>query len=481
MTIFSKIIGSRSVVILVSISIIFSALSVPRQTFAAPAGSSGPTSVPVGESLWVLAKEIGLDGLARIAARRVLADITKSVVNWINSGFEGDPSFLSNPKAFYLNSANQITGELITSLGQEGVCDMFRPQIVLVLKNTRFAEPYQCTALDVLDNVLSFMDDFRNGGWTGWFTILQEENNFYDVAYKLKAEQAGRIAQQEQLTRDDLNQGNGFLSQKRCAKYDQAFLDAQQEAESNGNESFSYDGTAKEGGITGCSEAETITPGKLIVELGIETEKIPIKDLELADEVEESLVAIFNALINQMITQGFKSLTDASGNSTDWGTQDSGLDDFATKVASMRKNGTDFYNARTESISVLDNEILIIDQAIACYNTLSGYEQEVSALQTKRNDAVTMRDQYKNDLALFDQYQDDFNAIEEVVNNPNASGTQLNEAIAEIGRLLLLFPVLGDPTLVDAAKAALQSHQGDLAQAEASLAECNLLQPTPTP
>ena len=479
-----------SAVLMVSFAVSFAAGALfPRasaQAEAVVAAATAVISVPTSEIGINAVKEAILDGLARIAVRRLLAEITKSIVNLFNIGFEGDPSFLANPQAFFLNTANQITGEIIEKVNPQ-LCDMFRPQIVLVLKGTRFGEPYQCTALKVLDNIRSFVSDFQNGGWTGWFTILQEENNFYDTAYRASAEQARKIGADKERKRDELAQGQGFLSIKKCKKYDPDYVAAKQAAadnEDNAGAAAAYELSSfkSDGGIRGCAEAEAVTPGKFIAELGINANNIPVNDLTAADEINEALVAIFNALINQMISQGFSSLSGGNGDSgnsgSDWTSADDGTGTFKDKVENMKKNKTEYYNTRKESIVVLNETMSAVDETYTCYSSdPEKYDQEIKNINDIKLAADQTKKQYEQEIVLFDTYAGEFAAMEQKAEKESPTALDLAEITDAIGKLSLLFPVLGDSALADAAKKDLADQKNTLAEVRASLALCRGIAP----
>ena len=56
----------------------------------------------------------------------------------------------------------------------------------------------------------------------------------------------------------------------------------------------------------------------MIVEAGIGVNKSPQEQLIAADELNESLAAVFNALIGQLVSQGFKSLSDKGKSTNTW-------------------------------------------------------------------------------------------------------------------------------------------------------------------
>jgi len=122
-----------------------------------------------------------LNGIAWAITKRLVAEITNSIVNWINSGFQGDPIFITNPEAFLLDVVNEVSGQFISELGLSAICDPYRPQILIALAQTdTFSARSQCTLLDAVDNIEGFLDDFSQGGWEGWIQLTQEpQNNIY--------------------------------------------------------------------------------------------------------------------------------------------------------------------------------------------------------------------------------------------------------------------------------------------------------------
>ena len=49
-------------------------------------------------------KELTLDGIAWSLVKNVAQQMTSSIINWINSGFQGSPAFLTNLDRFLLDS-----------------------------------------------------------------------------------------------------------------------------------------------------------------------------------------------------------------------------------------------------------------------------------------------------------------------------------------------------------------------------------------
>ena len=52
-------------------------------------------------------------------ARKLLARFTQNTVNWINSGFHGNPLYLENPKSFFKDIAKYEIRTLVTIFGYD--------------------------------------------------------------------------------------------------------------------------------------------------------------------------------------------------------------------------------------------------------------------------------------------------------------------------------------------------------------------------
>src|SRR4026209_1825975 len=94
-------------------------------TGANTSATAGSTAVSAGANT----TEVALDWkeearkilieVAKSVARKALAEMTKSTVNWINSGFHGTPLFLENPDAFFQDIAKSEVKILINEFGYD--------------------------------------------------------------------------------------------------------------------------------------------------------------------------------------------------------------------------------------------------------------------------------------------------------------------------------------------------------------------------
>ena len=229
-------------------------------------------------------KEYTLDGIAFAVANILIQNISRSIIEWINSGFQGSPAFVTDLKGFLVNVADKQIGSFIQELGLGLLCSPFKLDVQLALKlQYQQARSFQsqCTLSDIVGNVDDFFanNSLANGGWEGWFALTtQPGNNPYGALVLAQQESYARIvnAQGEQLNL--LSFGDGFLSFKDCEQV--------QEDQLGG--SFEH-----------CS---ITTPGKLIQEQLNKALDLPADRLVVADEINEIIGALFAQLAQQAFT-----------------------------------------------------------------------------------------------------------------------------------------------------------------------------------
>lgn len=193
-------------------------------------------------------KEFSLDTIAWIAAKLLIRQIVNSTVTWINSGFNGNPSFISNPSQFFGSFADKLAGDFIYhELGTIGqfICSPFDLQLRLALQlafganfglgaggggsdyqsscsltgiisNVKHAKLGIDASVDINASMQGFVNgDFDQGGWDTWFAMTQTPKGnvygaFQEESNALSIRISAAIAEQLQ----ELGWGNGFLSFK---------------------------------------------------------------------------------------------------------------------------------------------------------------------------------------------------------------------------------------------------------------------------
>ncbi len=236
---------------------------------------------------YLQAKESILDGIAWAVAKRIVAQMTVSIVNWINSGFKGSPAFVTDLKGFMLGVADIAFGDIMMELGGpfSFICSPFKLDIKLALaisyQQARNGYP-ACTLTGALANLKNFASgDFISGGWDAWFSVTSNPAQYTPYGSILTAQGAltVKIAQTQDRQSKYLSYGNGFLS--------------------------SLDPNCKK--VSGGNDCTIVTPGKVIQDaLTFQLSTGP-RSLIAADEINEILGALFAQLAQQAIT-GTKGL-----------------------------------------------------------------------------------------------------------------------------------------------------------------------------
>ena len=176
-------------------------------------------------------KEYVLDGLAWALAKALVQSMVASTVNWINSGFQGSPSFLTNPEGYFANVGDQVTGNFISNTGiLSGLCSPFSADLRLALALGQVNGNnghYTCTLSSVINNVKNstvngmsiggFMNgDFSQGGWPAFISLSEPQNNESGAYLQAHSDLLQQIGSKQSSVNQQLTQGSGFLSFQSC-------------------------------------------------------------------------------------------------------------------------------------------------------------------------------------------------------------------------------------------------------------------------
>lgn len=233
---------------------------------------------------------IGLDGLAWVLAKQALRGITADTVKWINSGFEGNPAYVTNPEQLFTNVADNT---FISVLGNSGglfnkICTPFRLQLrnALVANYLQQNLYGQCTISGAIRDYTAFTQDFSQGGWEGWFSMTQNmQNNPYGAYLASKNELDISIANNTNRYQKQLDYGRGILSFESCSNSPSNFIGPLQPGEAPPS----------------LEKCTTVTPGSVIADQLGNALGEGVKSLEAADEINE--------IIGALLTQAIKAVT----------------------------------------------------------------------------------------------------------------------------------------------------------------------------
>jgi hypothetical protein len=391
-------------------------------------------------------KETVLDRLATMAAKQLIRQITASVVNWINSGFQGSPSFLQNPGAFFLDVADQTTGEFLATTGGPltALCSPFSINIRLALAfkyHPQIQKRYSCTLGTIINNTGNAVQnasingftagDFKQGGWPAFISLSTEpQNNVYGAYLTANSELSWRVANAQYQQRDELTNGKGFLSWRdpKCkaavrknnaeltsAANEDEYLDTVNTNRSNITDEDaaidSYNQGTNATAMRSEADCPIQTPGSVIGGTLQNHLDGPLRELELVDNINQIVNALFAQLAVQVLQKGLGTVSSSGSGGTSYidatvaeANRDNSAEvqkartDLIASVDNTMKNALDYQTKRREAITVIFSAKDSYNTARACYEAkLAKVPAPLDAVITRANDRIREIDRKIND------------------------------------------------------------------------------------
>jgi len=298
----------------------------------------------------------GTDRLAWAAVDLLMKEITANTINWINSGFEGSPAFVTDFGGFLRDIADEQIGSFIEGSALAFLCDPLDIKFSLMLKYAvPFEKEVECTLSDVIDNIDDFINgDFGRGGWDGWMELTTKpKNNRYGAYLSSAAELEARIQFSQFEESKVIEFGSGFFSHEKCEELPPGFV--------------------------GPPRCEIVTPGSVIEKQLNSVLGSSQRRLEVADEIDEILTALLGQLMKNLfggIQNGLRGLNEGSSGErsytsrlrdTDTVALSGIIDDLITGINTEIREETNYKNIKQGTLnSALASEILL-EQLTSCY------------------------------------------------------------------------------------------------------------------
>ncbi len=305
---------------------------------------------------------------------KVIDKITLMTVEWINSGFQGNPFYPEDRQNFFEQIAKDevIKGTCIFMGGDCNNPDLENfpfgqiiSETILLTVQNRLQDNLRFSLNQVLQHnnqyasYSNFQAQFSIGGWAGYSAFAQPNNNVFGnylmANNYLAGQTAGTNINIAKNFQAQLNEGSGFLNQRECAVtalgssdyvsgdeyidptsplhlgnyplipegqtmtqtiYEglpqpvQDYLDTQNGTDA---QALEYNYIVKR---STCVQWRTVTPGRLLADQTTQVLGSPLRNLELGDELNENLGLIFDALASQLfkgVAGGVRSLYRTDG------------------------------------------------------------------------------------------------------------------------------------------------------------------------
>lgn len=290
----------------------------------------GPLETITGTIQALLGGKQLLNPLFYLASQAVLQSIVKSTVNWINSGFQGSPAFVTNLDAtlqsvgdtYATGFINQLASNAaIQSPFQDILSQAVRANYFISTARDGFFLQNPYTLNQVSSNDAAFLrGDFTKGGWDAWIAAIRTPSNNPFGAQLLQEGALGSIVNNAiQNKKIELGWGNGFLGFRGSSNCSQSAV-----VEGNTSSSETLQGPIALGGgrstvtgtVTGASPSVSLnntdcslfngikTPGTFIMSALDKTGLVGIDSLVNAKEFDEIVNALLSQLLNQVLSGG---------------------------------------------------------------------------------------------------------------------------------------------------------------------------------
>ncbi|QQR64714.1 hypothetical protein IPH92_04095 [Candidatus Kaiserbacteria bacterium] len=336
-------------------------------------------------------KEYVLDGIVWFLINLILQEMIRSVTQWVASGFQGSPAFVSDLQGFLMDLADKVVGDFIYGSNLSFLCSPFKLNIQLALdlqySKTRSYKA-KCTLSGVVNNVSNFMEgDFLSGGWNEWFKMTQTPGNnqygaYMEASVGLSATLQNAKGEEVKL----LDFGKGLLSLK----------------DDDGN---------------------IITPGTAIEATLNESLSIPGERLTIADEIDELIGTLFAQLAKTVLsaaTGGLSGLSSTGKNSSYFpsvqaeaaaqGSTGGAVTLFSSSLSVL----TEYIGYQNTIVSSINGAKTYVENS--CYTTKSGntvitlgtLDASLASQLTAASNAVTSA---TTKLNVIKQYESDYTAL----------------------------------------------------------------------
>ncbi len=260
-------------------------------------------------------REQCLNGAAYAVAKTALQKLSDKTLNWVNSGFRGNPFYIRDIDSYLGSIKDEALNDYVNNYVQQSD-PVFGNALRSVIKEqvTGYSDGLLSKVMDTPEGraYQDFQNDFTEGGWE---SFLDQDNNPIGAIFRATDQLTDIINTRQQNVRDELDQGEGFLSMKKCVMY----ASEAPPVRTTGTDTCGVRdrqgnclGTPSGGDTTvtapvkkpQCLKYETVTPGSVISSQVADVVNSTAEQLGLADNINEVLGSFFDQLMNRLFSNG---------------------------------------------------------------------------------------------------------------------------------------------------------------------------------
>jgi len=287
---------------------------------------------------------------AKLMVVSLIRQIGSSVVNWVNSGFEGKPLFVTDFAGTIRNAADDALGQFIEGSDLSFLCSSFSLQIRIALA-MKYSQPWskksQCTLTQIKQNVDNFVQNNGGAGWDNWLQLTKDpQNNWVGAYYMADSELAQRMMGAAGVKQQKIAYNAGWLDFEQCDQWTPAaegqtyditsttqnadyFSTGKLDTSTTQAKAVNVNGSSTSYLSTGdtrmygsntirtndngtkdvCTKKSTATPGSVIA--GKINSTFAQGDIQqaVAQEIDDVIAATLNQLTTMLMTKGLAALS----------------------------------------------------------------------------------------------------------------------------------------------------------------------------
>jgi len=225
--------------------------------------------------------------------RTIIQSMTRSMVNWINSGYDGSPAFSQNLNRDLRQLGDAVASGFLSDIITAGfdsgfisplAMDVVAGYYLMTSEDDMLAQRLRYTLADHTQNSVAYMrGSWPDGGLSGWHALtFQCGNNPTCSSLVLRETLINRIDAHVKKQLADYNAGRGFLSWPGECKKEKTTLSDQKR----------------------CISADVLTPGSVVEQQLQQITGSDLSQLQLADSINEIIGAAVSQLVGQVLGPG---------------------------------------------------------------------------------------------------------------------------------------------------------------------------------
>lgn len=321
-------------------------------------------------------KECFLDGIASKLSRDILEGITGDVLKYTTTGFDGNPAYVEDLNVYWNEIADKAAEDFINGDEIGGMCngDLVRQAIAQDYYGT-FAEGAACTA----DK--EYSDEFTS--WNDWSQqVVFGVNDIYSQLFVVQDELNKRVYSAVDEAQKETDYGGGYLSQREC------------------------DGTEEEG-----EDCSITTPSSTTRDTAQNIFDSPVRQLELADEIDEIIDVLLSQLSTKILGRGglsglgrsrggktsYISSLQSGNNNDDISRDRNDTIAFINSVESIERR---YKEVKVETMTILENSESLLTTLIDCHPTSSTSTTEILESEIIPKQITVQSDIDESDIIL---------------------------------------------------------------------------------